>query len=178
MTKALETIEDDTLQLKNTQNASMEKLQLELKRMTRLASADQDLVKHIKPLIMATHTMDYAVIHREMDLIQKRNHTRVVASVRQLFETLEKIPKTLKAFADEKLRLNKDIHRLNHRMASMSLTIEGVIKQAAVIKIYCGLSGCQKTATPDFIIDAKDSENRQISVSASYSLQKGFELVQ
>ena len=175
--KSREKIRVDKLKLSKTEKILMGKLHLELKRMTKLTLANHDLVKHIKPLIIATNTMDYETIYREMDLIQKKNNTKVVANVRKLFETLEKIPQSIKAceYRDSTFKNNMDV--VKQRMVSMKLTIEGLLKRAATIKIFCGAPGEKKVIEPDFMVESNDVGNKSIKVTGTYSPHKGFEFV-
>ncbi len=167
----------DKLKYINTEKLLMGKLQLELKRMTQLAVTDQDLVKHIKPLIMATKTMNYEIIHREMDLIEKRIRTQVVSNVRKIFETLEKTPQSLQACEMMISDADESLYQLDRRMAAMKLAIEGYLRRAATLKIFCGLRDENKTVEPDIIIESDDNENKPFKIIGTYSSQKGFEFI-
>lgn len=175
--KSHEKLSADILKLSNTKKELMEKLQLELKRMMKLTIADNDLVKYIKPLIIAAKAMNYETIYREMDLIQKRNNTKVVANVRKLFESLEKIPQSMKACEYREATFNENINELNQRVASMKLIIEGFLRRAATIKIFCGITN-RNVIEPDFMAESDDTGNKFIKVSVTYSPHKGFEFVQ
>ena len=176
--KSREGIRADRLKLTNTEKVLMGQLQLELKRMTKLTIADHDLVKQIKPLIIATKTMDYEMIYAKMDLIQKRNNTKVVARVRKLFEALEKIPQSIKACELRESTLNEKMDEINQRMRSMKLSIEGFLRRAGTIKIFCGIPEDNKVLEPDFMVESDDTGNKFIKVTGTYSPNKGFEFVQ
>jgi len=176
--KSGENLKADKLKLSSTEKLLMGKLQLELKRLAKLTIADHDLVKHIKPLIIATNTMDFETIFNKMDLIRKKNNTKTVANVSKLFETLEKIPASLKACELRESTHSENMAELNHRMASMRLAIEGFLRRAATIKIFCGNPGDKKTIEPDFMVESDDAENKFIKVTGTYSSHKGFEFVQ
>jgi uncharacterized protein (DUF342 family) len=172
---ALKELIEKELNLKNTQTLLMETLQLELKRLTKLALSNPELAPHIKQLILATHTMDYDTINREMDLIQKKNNTKVVAKVKKIFNTLEKIPLAINTCKHKESELNKEMAGINQRMASMTLSIEGFLRRAATIKIFTGRVDDKKTIKPDFMIESTGKENRYLNVTATYSIRKGFE---
>lgn len=176
--KSRETIRVDRQKLSNMEKVLMGKLQLELKRMAKLTIANNDLVKHIKPIIIATNKMDYDIIFREMDLIQKRNNTKVVSNVRKLFEALEKIPQNMQSFDIKESSINESLNDVTQRMSSMKLSIEGYLRRAATIKIFCGNSGDKEKIEPDFMVESDYSENKLIKITGTYSQSKGFEFIQ
>ncbi|WP_300462304.1 flagellar assembly protein A [Desulfobacula sp.] len=175
ITTALKELIEKESNLKNTQNLLMGTLQLELKRLIKLTLSNPDLAPHIKQLILATHTMDYDTINREMAVIQKKNNTKVVATVKNLFNTLEKIPHAINICKQKESGLNKEMVEINQRMTSMTLSIEGFLRRAATIKIFTGRVDDKKTSKPDFMTESSDKENQYINVTATYSLKKGFE---
>lgn len=177
MIKSREHKKADKLKYINTEKLLMGKLQLELKRLTKLTFADQDLVKYIKPIIVATKTMNYEIINREMDLIEKRNRSQVVTNVRKLFETLEKIPQSIQACEKMISEADESLHQLEKRMATMKLTIEGYLRRAAGLKIFCGLKDATKIVEPDIIIESYDMENKYFKITGTYSSRNGFEFV-
>ncbi len=173
-----EKVHIDTAELKNNEKVLMGKLQLELKRLTKLATTDSELIKFIKPLIIATQTMDFEIINREMELIQKRNNTKVVANVKNIFEHLEKLPQSIKGMKFKKTSIDKSLNQIEERMASMKLSIEGFLRRAATIKVFCGSMEDKENMTPDFIIESESVENKLINITGTYSAQNGFEFAQ
>ena len=179
-----ENLRAEKLKLSNTQEELTQKLHAELKRMATQTLAGQDLIKHMKPIIIATKTMDYEIIYKEMDAIQKRNNTKVVSNVRKLFETLEKIPQSIRSCNDSESTFNEKLNAVNQRMASMELTIEGFLRRAATLEIFCGISSDKnskegkKGLKPNLILESDDTEKKIIKVTGSYSSQNGFEFVQ
>jgi hypothetical protein len=171
-------LDGDRLELTNRQTVFMKKLQMELKRLAKLTLADPDLVRHVKPLILATKTMDYDVIFREMDGIQARNNTRIISSVRKLFEDLEKIPQSLKACDYRQSTLDENMNAIDRRMASMHLSVDGFLRPGATIKVYCPGLDDKKPVKPDFMIESDTSQDKFFKVKGSYSPGKGFEFVQ
>jgi len=172
-----ESIRLEILKLTDTKTELTQKLQVELKRMATITLAGQDFIKHIKPIIIAINAMDYTVIYREMDAIQAKNNTKVIANVRKLFEVLEKIPQSITACQEKKLIVNEKISAVNQRIASMKLTIDACLRQAATLEIFCGISSDEKTPKPAFKIESDDSEKRFFKVTGTYSSHSGFEFV-
>ena len=170
--------------LANTQEELTQKLLVELKRMTTQTLAGQEIIKHMKPIIIATKTMDFDIIYKEMDAIQKQNNTKVVSNVRHLFETLEKIPESIHACEYREDSFNETINDINQRMSAMKLTIEGFLRRGATLEIFCGIvddktgKTDKKVIEPAFKIDSNDTEKKFFTVTGTYSSQNGFEFVQ
>ena len=177
LVKSRENIRIEKTKFLNNEKLLMGQLQLELKRLAKLTIADNELVKHIKPIIMATSTMDYEIIYREMGLLEKKNNTKVVASVRKLFQILEKLPKSIDVCRLREATATENIDDINSRMSLMKISIEGFLRRAATLKIFCGIIGEQKGSEPDFMLEADDVKNKFIKVTGTYS-SKGFEFVQ
>ncbi len=171
-------LDGDRLELINRQTIFMKKLQMELKRLAKLTLADPDLVRHLKPLILAVKAMDYDIIFREMDEIQARNNTRIISKVRELFEDLEKIPQSLKACDYRQSTLDENMGALDRRMASMHLSVDGFLRPGATIKVFCPRLDHKKPDKPDFMIESDTTEDKFFKVEGSYDSGKGFEFVQ
>jgi len=172
------TIREAGLALLDTQRQLMEKLQLELKRLTKLTIADHELANHIKPLIIATKTMDYEVIFEEIGLIQKRNNTKTVSNVKNIFIALEKIPKAIKGHEQDESKINEELYEINQKAVTMQLSLAGFLKRASTIKIFCGVQDDKKILQPDLVIESDNTEFKQIKVLGTYSTDKGFEFTQ
>jgi len=175
--KTRESIQSKIRDLENNEKLLMGKLQLELKRLIKISSSNTDLIKHIKPIIMATKTMDFKLIFEQMDLIQKRNNTKVVFNVRKIFEVLENIPKEMLDQSKKVNKCNEELNLMGQRMGAMKLTIEGYLRRAGTIKIFCGITDKKKIPKPDLMIESDQKENKYIQITATYSHQTGFEFV-
>jgi len=172
------TIREAGLALLDTQRQLMEKLQLELKRLTKLTIADHELANHIKPLIIATKTMDYEVIFEEIGLIQKRNNTKTVSNVKNIFIALEKIPKAIKGHEQDESKINEELYEINQKAVTMQLSLAGFLKRASTIKIFCGVQDDKKIIQPDLVIESDNTEFKKIKVLGTYSTDRGFEFTQ
>lgn len=170
-------LQADRLKLSNTEKVLMENLQLELKKLTRLAASDHELVKHVKPLIIATSKMDYEIINSKIGLIQERNNTKVVGNVKKLFETLEKISRANKDCDNRESKISDNMDEVNEKMSLMELFIEGYLRPAATIKIFGGAPEAKKDLKPKHTIENFDIKNKYIKMTGSYSHQTGFEFI-
>ncbi len=173
-----EGLKEEEAKLLKTRDEIKQKMPVELKRMATVTLAGQDILKHVKPIIIATETMDYKIIYREMDAIQKKNNTKTIANMRKLFETFEKISKRLKTFPYRVSTLQESLYSIHQRMSSMELSIDGILKRAATLEIFCGLPSDGEKSRPSFVVESDDNENKKFKVTATYSAQNGFEFVQ
>ncbi len=176
--KSLSTVKNKLLELENNEKLLMGQLQMELKRMTKLTTMNPDLGQHIKSVIIATKTMNFDTIFREMDLIQKLNNTKVVFNTRKTFETLEKIPISTEVYVQKKQTLLKEIQEIDRNMGFMNISIEGLLRKAGTIKIFCGSLKKMDISKPDFMLESDGEKAKYIKATVTYSHQKGFEFVQ
>lgn len=136
------------------------------------------LTAHIKPIIIATQNMDFETIFREMDQIQKINNTKVVSGTRKVFEALSKIPEEMKQYDRKEQAFREDMAQIDSKLRGMRIDIEGFLRKAATIKIFCGSLKGKDKSKPDFRLDSGGGDSTFIKVTGSYSHQKGFEIVQ
>ncbi len=164
------------LELEAHQKELMEKLQNELKKITRLAQQNPALAPNIKGLILATREMDFDILFSELDAIQKMNSTRVVGNVRKLLEDLEKVPVEAKRLETRIDDIYRTIKEINQRLTGIRLKVEGDLSPAASIKVYCGIYHKANVNKPDFIIESDDTESKPVNISGSYTVAGGFQI--
>lgn len=153
----------------------MERLHMEMKRLTRIGNKYPDLVQYIKPLLQAVQNMDYLMIRKQTEKILQKNSLKVVATVRNFFESLEKNELKQAVLQKEKTAMEKTLEKINNRMASMKLSFEGYLRRASTIKIFAGEREVKNPGLPDFTIDCEGDQRRYIEISGRYSHKKGFE---
>lgn len=176
-TKKLEETRAIKLEHQSKEKLLMGQLQLDLKRMTKLVNMTPDLIEFIRPLILATKTMDYQIIFSNLEKIEQRNNTKVVSNVRKIFKTLEKIPPAIKECQEKQVRLQNAIKGIREKMTQMNLKIEGTVRRAGTIKIFCGIHDEKEKVEPDFIIESDDAEDKYVNVKGVFSQQNGFEFI-
>lgn len=161
----------------NNKKLVMGQLQLELKRLTRLASEQPSLVKSTKALIMATNKMEFQTIYKVLDALPEIKDNPITDNLRTYFQDLENIPGNVKQCEEKEDRLSREIKEIRERMTRMSLKIEGSVRRAGTIKIYCGIQDEDSGEGPDFIVESENNDDRQISITGSFSRKTGFEIV-
>lgn len=176
--KALDAVGHKISELENNGKLLMGQLQIELKRMTKLTVMNPDLKTNIKTVILSMKTMDYQIIYKEMDTIQKQYNTKVVANTRKLFEALEKIPASTGVYIQKKESIDRDIQEIDHKMELMRVEFEGTLRKGATIKLFCGSLEEKDVSKPDFLLESEGDKTKYIKVTGTYSHHKGFEFVQ
>ncbi len=166
------------LEMEGEQKGLMEKLQLELKKITRLAQQNPALSPNIKGLILATRDMNFATLFQELDAIQKMNSTRVVGNTRKILEDLEQIPGILKKLGIRIADIYRTIKETNQRLTRMKLAIQGDLSPGASIKVFCGIYDKEKPKKPDYIIDSEGDQNKTVNISGTYTVASGFRVTQ
>ncbi len=69
-------------------------------------------------------------------------------------------------------------------MESMELTIEGILKRAAILEIFCGILNDKngkkgkKVLKPSFTAEYDNAGKKSVKVTGTYSSRNGFEFVQ
>jgi hypothetical protein len=84
------------------------------------------------------------------------NNTRVVGNIRKLLEDMIKIPveqKRLKTRIDD---IYRTIKKINQRLISIRLIVEGDLSPAASIKVFCRIYKDANISKPNFIIEPED----------------------
>lgn len=175
--QSLAELKNNILELETSRKDVMGKLQVELKKMAGLIHTFPDLAEHLKSLFLATKAMDYPAIFKEMDSIQQRNNTRPVAHTRDYFEGLEKINNKTQAFEEEKKSIKFEINSIDQMMDLMELSIDGVLRKGAVIKIFNGHPDEENQVPPDYLLESQGEQATRVHLKGSYSRQKGFEFV-
>ena len=176
-TQSLTQVEAKLLELANNNKMLMVKLTQELKRMTQIPFTDPKLAASLKALIVAVNSMSFETIYQHLDAIQKKYQTKAVLNARKLFEHLERIPASTQVYENKSLELQKQIDLTKRRMAGIKVTIDGFLRKAATLKIYCGDAETQGPRGPDFMVECDDTANKYINITGTYSHQDGFSFI-
>ncbi len=182
--KALSSARAKQQALENNEKMAAGQLQLELKRMARLAAENQKIVQPVKALIMAVKTKDYKKIYQQIEAItqqdesEEKTETKAALNLKNIFETMENAPAGIEVCKKKEAQLLKDLDGIKQQMTRMELTIEGTLRSGASIKIFCGIQDDEDLAEPDFILEPDTADTKYIMAKCAYSPGKGFEMIQ
>ena len=174
---ALQALETEMSPLGEQEKESMEKFHHELQRLTKIIKKDPLLLDNLKNLILATRTMDFDTLDKEMETIEKRMNTKEVSQIKNRLESLRQIPGKKKAFAEQKQELSETIKETDQKISGMSLMIEGYLRRAGTLKIHTGGAKNPPSQEPDLFIESEQSQDTPIKLSITYSGWEGFKII-
>lgn len=169
-----ENLEKEMLSLDEKEKELMESFHHQLKRLTRALKSNPLLVENIKSLILATRTMDFETLDKELEIIAKLMNTKEVSTIKKQLETLKEIKN--KHFKEQKEELNEKIDGTNQRMSVMILAIEGFLRRAATLKIYTGAVENNLLQKPEVFIESERDEDTFIKIEGTYNTRQGFKI--
>jgi uncharacterized protein (DUF342 family) len=169
-------LEEEMLSLNEKEKELMEQFLHELKRLTKTLKTNPMLRENIKNLILATRTMDFDTLDSELETISKLMNTKEVATIKKQLATLKQIKN--KYFKDQEEELKDKIQETNHKMSAMSLTIEGLLRRAATLKIYTGARDNDLSLKPAVFIESEKSQDTLIKIQGTYNTRQGFKIIQ
>ncbi|MCP3940330.1 MAG: DUF342 domain-containing protein [Desulfobacteraceae bacterium] len=176
--ESLTNLEKESLALGEEEKEGMENFHRELKRLTNAIKKNPQLLDNMKNLILATRTMDFETLDTELAAIEKLMNTKEVSIMKKRLETLKIIPKKNKEFKAMAKELTKKIEEAELKMSTMSLTIEGLLRRAATIKLYTGTEEEDFPQKPQLLIESETSEDTFVKIACTYNDRGGFKIVQ
>jgi len=169
-----EKLEQEMLSLNEKEKELMENFHHQLKRLTKTLKKTPSLLENIKNLILATRTMDFDTLDKELEIIGKLMNTKEVSAIKKRLETLKEIKK--KHFKGQAEELNEKIDRTNQRMSVMTLTIEGLLRRAGTLKIYTGAVENSLPQKPEVFVESEKDEDTSIKIDCTYTPRQGFKI--
>ncbi len=169
-----ENLEKEMLSLDEKKKELMKSFLHELKRLTKAIKNNPVLRENIKNLILATRTMDFDTLDKELEVIAKLLNTKEVSIIKKQLETLKEIKN--KHFKQQAEELNEKINRTNQRMSVMSLVIEGFLRRAATLKIYTGAVENNLLQKPEVFVESERDEDTFIKIEGTYNTRQGFKI--
>lgn len=169
-----EKLEQKILSSDGKEKELMEHFLHELKRLTKATKSNPMLKENIKNLILATRTMDFDVLDRELEIIGKLMNTKEVSAIQNRIEALKGIKN--KPFKEQAKELNGKIDKTNQRMSVMTLTIEGLLRRAGTLKIYTGAVENDLPQKPEVFVESEKDGDTFIKIDCTYTPRQGFKI--
>jgi hypothetical protein len=132
------------------------------------------LKENIKNLILATRTMDFDILDRELEAIGNLMNTREVSAITKRLEALKEIKN--KPFKEQAEALDKKMDKTNQRMSVMTLSIKGLIRRAGTLKIYTGAVENDLVQKPEVFVESEKNEDTFIKINCTYNTRNGFKI--
>ncbi len=169
-----ENLEQEMLTLNEREKELMESFHHQLKRLTKALKNTPPLLENIKNLILATRTMDFDTLDKELEIIGKLMNTKEVSAIQKRLETLKEIKN--KPFKEQAKELNGKIDKTNQRMSVMTLTIEGLLRRAGTLKIYTGAVENDLPQKPEVFVESEKDGDTFIKINCTYTPRQGFKI--
>lgn len=169
-----EKLEEEMLSLNKKEKELMAQFLHELKRLTKAIKNNPMLSENIKTLILATRTMDFDTLDRELEAIGKLMNTKEVSAIKKRLETLKEIKN--KHFKEQAEELTEKIDKKDQRMSVMTLKIEGLLRRAATIKIHTGAVENNLPQKPDLFVESERDGDTFIKIDGTYDTRQGFKI--
>ncbi len=169
-----EKLEKKMLSSDEKEKELMESFHHQLKRLTRALKSNPLLLENIKTLILATRTMDFDILDRELEIIGKLMNTKEVSAIKKRLDTLKEIKN--KPFKEQAEELNEKMDQTNQRISAMTLTIEGHLRRAGTIEIYTGAVKNGLSQKPEVFIESERDEDTFIKIEGTYNTHHGFKI--
>lgn len=158
--------------LDQKEKSTMEQINLELVRLTKIIRKHPGLTQHMRELILAAQTQEFKALRSHLDVIGETMNTKEVMQIRKLMETLESVPGGLNGLEEKKQELEFQLAGVEKRKGAIHLSVEGTLRRAATIRIFNG--AVDETRKPDLMLESGDGDNTYIKVVGIYSAQEGF----
>jgi hypothetical protein len=171
---AREKLEQEMLSSEEKEKKLMEHFLHELKRLTKATKNNPMLKENIKNLILATRTMDFDILDRELEAIGNLMNTREVSAITKRLEALKEIKN--KPFKEQAEALDKKMDKTNQRMSVMTLSIKGLIRRAGTLKIYTGAVENDLVQKPEVFVESEKNEDTFIKINCTYNTRNGFKI--
>jgi uncharacterized protein (DUF342 family) len=169
-----EKLEQEMLSSDEKGKELMERFLHELKQLTKAIKNNPMLRENIKNLILATRTMDFDTLDRELAAIGNLMNTKEVSAIQKRLEALKEIKN--KPFEEQAKELNEKMDKTNQRMSVMTLSIEGLLRRAGTIKIYTGAMENGLVQKPEVFVESEKDEDTFIKIDCTYNTRNGFKI--
>ncbi|MFO7748911.1 MAG: hypothetical protein R6V54_02325, partial [Desulfobacteraceae bacterium] len=130
-----------------------------------------------KELILAMQAMAFDKMEKELGAIVKMVNNREVSRVKGVLEDLKKNAQRITALVDRENSVLVKIKSAEQKMEKMALSMEGVLRRAASIRIFGGAVADAAQQQPALLIDSDKKKDTLVKIQGSYSAEKGFAIV-
>ena len=146
-----------------------------MKKLIKFVQHNPDLAQKAKLLILGTKEMDFEQLYSELDDIQKMVNNKTVTNIRNIFDSLLKIKEGILELNEKNENSDIELQEIEIKIPNLQLSINGKMRRASILKIFCGAVEDKNDAEPDFSFDSEDLDNKPVDIKCSYNTSNGFE---
>ena len=176
LNESLNSLQKKTLSEKNKTKELMGKLQNELQRLTKTIKTNPMIQDNVKQFIIATRTMAFEILYKELEAISKQMNTKEVSTIKKLLDILSQKLQKNKSRAEDEENINKTIRDIGRKMSKMTLTIHGYLRRAATLKIYIGAQEQNVLQKPELFIESEKDQDTLIKIQGTCNRSEGFKV--
>ena len=176
LNESLRILKEKRLSDKEEEKKWMEKLQNELQRLTKAIRTKPVVQNNVKQLILATRTMDFETLYKELKIILAQINTKEVVTIKSLLDKLSQIPQRNKSRIKQEEDIQKKISKTDRQMSNMTLTVHGYLKRAATLKIFTGDAGEDFPQEPELLIESEKDQDTVIKIQGTFNRWEGFKI--
>jgi len=169
-------LKEDSLTRKAREKGVMEDLQDNIKSLSKILKTNPLLRDNLKTFLLATQSMDFPVLYRELNTIAETMNTKEVARIKKNLDLLKKIPEAEELVKKRDQDLIKRITQAEQDMAKMSLTIEARMRRASTLTIITPDPDKENPDQPDLLVENQTEKDIFVKVYGSYNRSMGFTL--
>ncbi len=172
--EALKNLQKKTLSEEDKTKKLMGKLQNELQKLTKAIKTNPLIQNNLKQFILATRTMAFEVLYKELEAIAKQMNTKEVTNIKKLLDILSQKPQQNKSRTEDEENINKKIREIDRKMSQMTLTIHGYLRRASTLKIFTGAEKEDVPQKPELFIESEKDQDTLIKIQGRFNKWEGF----
>ena len=169
-------LKEDRLARQAREKGFMEDLQDNIKSLSRILKTHPLLRENLKAFLIATQTMDYPVLYRELDTIAQTMNTKEVARIKKFLDLLKKIPEAEAVAQARDKAIVKRIAQAENDMSNMSLKIEARMRRASTVTVITPDPEKKNPDQPDLFVENQTEKDMFVKIQGSYNRSMGFTL--
>ena len=151
-----------------------ESLHENIRALSKILKSNPLLRDNLKAFILAAQAMDYTALYRELDTIGQTMNTKEVGFIRKSLDLLKKMPEAESAARVRDRALVKRIAQAEYDMDKMTLSIEGLMRRAATIRIFTPDPDKENPDQPELFLENQNEKDSFVKIHGSYHRHKGF----
>ncbi|MCG8617168.1 MAG: FapA family protein [Desulfobacterales bacterium] len=169
---------EDKLERKAREKEMTEALHANIRQLSKILKTNPLLRDDMKSFILAAQTMDYKVMHKDLETIAQTMNTKEVMAIQKLLKSLKKMPE-LEEIAEAKDRhIAARMEEIEKEMSLMTLEVEGWLRRAGTLRIFTPDKVKEDSDTPTVFVESKKETDTLIKYQGRFSPKHGFQIIE
>lgn len=156
------------------ETATLTHLHDTIKDLSRILKTNPLLRDNLRTFILATQSMDYPVLYRELDTMAQTMNVKEVDLIKKDLDTLKRIPEQHTADQEKDAAMVRRIAQAEADMAGMTLTVEALLRRAATLRIFTPDPSKENPEQPDLFVESQQDKDIPVRISGTFNPRQGF----